>query len=64
MMIKKALNCLVITLLSTVAVAQNSQPNFILIMADDLGYGDLGVYGSTLVKTPRGKLRPPMVCHS
>ncbi|SUZ75776.1 uncharacterized protein METZ01_LOCUS28630, partial [marine metagenome] len=31
MMIKKALNCLVITLLSTVAVAQNSQPNFILI---------------------------------
>ena len=52
MMIKKAFNCLAMTLLSTVAVAQNSQPNFILIMADDLGYGDLGVYGSTLIKTP------------
>jgi len=30
----------------------NRQPNFIVIFADDLGYGDLGVFGNPNIKTP------------
>lgn len=29
-----------------------SQPNVVLILADDLGYGELGCYGQTKIRTP------------
>ena len=33
--------------------AQSEKPNLIFIFADDWGYGDLGIHGSTFCKTPR-----------
>ena len=34
------------------APAPSKKPNFIFILADDLGWGDLGCYGHKLAKTP------------
>jgi len=34
------------------AIAGSQKPNLIFILADDLGYGDLGCYGQKIIQTP------------
>ncbi len=50
-MIRRILPILALACLSA-AAAETSKPNILFIMADDVGYGDLGCYGAKLVKTP------------
>src|SRR5689334_5891598 len=39
--------------LSSTASAADRKPNLVVILADDLGYGDLGCFGQTTLRTPR-----------
>jgi len=43
---------LLATLLALPAAALETRPNLIWIMADDLGWGDLGCYGQKVITTP------------
>ena len=41
-----------LVLLSVGSLAEEKQPNVIIVITDDQGYGDLGAHGNPLVKTP------------
>ncbi|TWT72031.1 arylsulfatase [Crateriforma conspicua] len=56
-MIRNRIVCSIFTVMALTVIggtaAGAEKPNMIFILADDLGYGDLGCYGQKVIQTPR-----------
>lgn len=50
---KRAVGAIALTAPFCINAAQTQRPNVLVILADDLGYGDLACYGARNVATPR-----------
>lgn len=52
MRLRLLVTAIAVALLASAGTAQR-RPNLIWVMADDLGYGEVGVYGQRVIRTPR-----------
>ena len=52
MTFNKILACVFAGLAMSVSIADAEKPNVVIIYGDDVGYADVGVYGSKLIPTP------------
>ena len=48
----KRLLCLITTALGLSGALATEKPNIVLIMCDDLGWGDVGFNGNKVIRTP------------
>jgi len=48
-----AVACLTFCFLGTGQMLAESKPNVVIIYGDDVGFGDVGAYGSEMIPTPR-----------
>lgn len=55
---------LILSSLSASGQKNNTKPNILFILCDDMGYGDLGCYGQPFIRTPIWMRWQARVCAS